>query len=602
MRALLRSLPLLLLLLAPLGARADLFSPGDLANDHADLEGLKNCTKCHEAGEKLSENRCLDCHDVVNALVKRKRGLHGRLQEGARDCQKCHSDHKGRAFDMGGLDASPKSFEHDRSGYALVGKHKKVECRSCHDARLINAPEVKAFLAKKSGRRTYLGAPSECKACHFDEHREQIGQDCKKCHDLAGFKPAPGFDHQKTEYVLRGAHKSKVKCEQCHVTLSDDATAANAFPAPKSHTFVKYVDIPHAACTDCHEDPHDGRFGRRCEQCHVEESWQILKAGAKDPGFHDKTRYPLKGEHRSVECRACHGPWPGKAAIFKNMKFQACLDCHPDGHVGQLAVSPKVPTPDCKECHTEEHFAAPTYELPQHEKSRFPLDGLHRAVSCRDCHALDEKLGQVPAAIVLQLKRRFQKPLVSAAKLDLPAMDKGCRGCHEDPHGGQLDERVKRDGCEGCHRTAGWSELKFDHDKESRYPLDGAHEKLACGKCHASKKVKGKEVVTYRPLPIGCDGCHEDEHVRQFVGEDGTTDCRRCHDHEKLKEAPKFRHAPPFTDYLLDGAHEKVACKECHKQIQVATGVKTTRYVGTPRACEQCHGDVHDGGFRGFEP
>jgi len=37
-------------------------SPGDLSNAHKDLEGMSNCTKCHALGEKVENNKCLDCH------------------------------------------------------------------------------------------------------------------------------------------------------------------------------------------------------------------------------------------------------------------------------------------------------------------------------------------------------------------------------------------------------------------------------------------------------------------------------------------------------------------------------------------------------------
>jgi len=53
------------LVLTAAGARADIFSPGPLAQGHADLEGLKNCTKCHVAGSKLSNDTCLACHTAI---------------------------------------------------------------------------------------------------------------------------------------------------------------------------------------------------------------------------------------------------------------------------------------------------------------------------------------------------------------------------------------------------------------------------------------------------------------------------------------------------------------------------------------------------------
>ena len=49
-------------------------SPGDLTKAHADLEGISNCTKCHEIGEKVLSSKCLDCHKEIKALVNAKIG------------------------------------------------------------------------------------------------------------------------------------------------------------------------------------------------------------------------------------------------------------------------------------------------------------------------------------------------------------------------------------------------------------------------------------------------------------------------------------------------------------------------------------------------
>src|SRR5207253_8613326 len=67
------------LMLAAAGARADVFSPGPLAQSHANLEGLTNCTKCHVAGGKLSNDTCLVCHKTTRQDITKHRGIHGRL-------------------------------------------------------------------------------------------------------------------------------------------------------------------------------------------------------------------------------------------------------------------------------------------------------------------------------------------------------------------------------------------------------------------------------------------------------------------------------------------------------------------------------------------
>ncbi|TMB09772.1 MAG: hypothetical protein E6J65_28560, partial [Deltaproteobacteria bacterium] len=88
------------LMLAAAGARADVFSPGPLAQSHANLEGLTNCTKCHVAGGKLSNDTCLVCHKTTRQDITKHRGIHGRLPPAELTCNKCHPEHLGRDADL----------------------------------------------------------------------------------------------------------------------------------------------------------------------------------------------------------------------------------------------------------------------------------------------------------------------------------------------------------------------------------------------------------------------------------------------------------------------------------------------------------------------
>ena len=85
---------------------ADIFSPGDLARPHSALEGLSNCTQCHPAGQQLSQASCLNCHVELKPRVEKGLGFHGHIANDKRNCESCHPDHRGAAFDM--LDWGPK--------------------------------------------------------------------------------------------------------------------------------------------------------------------------------------------------------------------------------------------------------------------------------------------------------------------------------------------------------------------------------------------------------------------------------------------------------------------------------------------------------------
>ena len=73
-------------------------SPGDLAKPHNPLEGIKNCTKCHELGKKILPAKCLDCHVLLKDLIQAGKGLHAKSEYS--HCPDCHSDHQGKEYDL----------------------------------------------------------------------------------------------------------------------------------------------------------------------------------------------------------------------------------------------------------------------------------------------------------------------------------------------------------------------------------------------------------------------------------------------------------------------------------------------------------------------
>src|SRR6201993_1581399 len=65
--------------------------------------------------------------------------------------------------------------------------------------------------------------------------------------------------------------------------------------------------------------PH-GKLEVACQNCHTAAAWKPIRA---IPEFdHNKTRYPLRGMHRSVACVQCH-----TKLVFTNLGMR-CSDCH----------------------------------------------------------------------------------------------------------------------------------------------------------------------------------------------------------------------------------------------------------------------------------
>ncbi len=582
----------------PLPAAAQLFSPGELAAPHAQLEGLKNCLKCHERGERLANDLCFSCHGEIATRAKAGRGYHGQAAVRGQSCASCHHEHRGRDFDLIKWTPSRTEFDHAQTGFPLGRGHAAVKCEACHEPRFIDDPKVLALRREQKRADTYLGVSRRCATCHFDEHRGQEGDRCESCHHDTAWKPATRFSHDKeSKFPLKGKHAS-VACGKCHGKDVDEKTPAGAFPSPKSREFMRLRGIAHAACTDCHRDVHRGVFGARCDRCHQESSWHHLDKSVGDLRFHDKTRYPLRGAHADVACKSCHETRPGKALVYRGLQFATCSACHTDAHVGQLGkIDPGGPGA-CERCHDVNGFVPVLFDLAAHERTRYRLTDSHAAVPCDRCHRDEPSLAaRVPEPVSKRLQAQGRPVTVSLAllKLDLPLAR--CDSCHRDPHGGQFRERVKAHGCADCHNTQSFARVAFDHQRETRFALSGAHRDAPCEGCH--RRPAPGQPVTYRPLAAACEACHRDVHVGQLSA--GATPCDKCHTTDNFKPTRFDHNDSRFAAFALDGAHARKECQVCHFRVEVASKVDVARYKPLPTGCDGCHADYHRGKFRGID-
>lgn len=576
------------LLASALVVRAEVASPGPLSEPHAYLEGLTNCTQCHPAGKRLSQDKCLSCHTELAPSLEEGRGLHGRLKKTERSCEKCHHEHleQSAALITWGPEGKER-FDHERTGWGLQGRHPEVKCDGCHDPRRMS-PTLKPLAEQRP--HTLLGLSTQCDSCHFDEHRGQLEGKCDDCHDQWRWKPGPKFDHAKTDYPLEGKHE-QVACRDCHPSQLDEAPVPVGAPAPRSPTFLKLNELPFEKCTDCHADPHRPSFGGECEGCHTVKGWDELASPA-DWARHDVTRYPLRGAHREVPCEACHGPSPGDPTKFRGLAFDACTACHVDAHLGQLGDGGTSPA--CDTCHVVDGFTPTAYEAKQHTETRFPLEGSHQVVGCVACHPRTPELRRsIAPGLRAKLKREGRQELFSLARFDFDRSLETCESCHDEPHGGQFEKWPG--GCPSCHVVERFSKVTVDHRKDTKFPLEGKHAETDCEKCHVAPTPSSP--VVYAPLPKKCGECHPDAHLGELGDQEH---CEACHQPTKFSEL-KFRHAAPFTDWPLEGKHEKAKCQGCHPSLRLGE-LTMSRYKQTPRQCHECHRDVHQGRFAGFEP
>jgi hypothetical protein len=530
---------ILFLFFAGFDALAQL-SPGDLAQPHAKLEGMSNCTQCHVLGSSVSNDKCLACHKEIKTRVDARKGYHASKEVKGKDCASCHSDHHGRNFNM--VRFEEKNFNHGLTGYDLTGAHKKIECRDCHKSDFIADAKL------KSNKKTYLGLGQQCLGCHEDYHQKTLSSDCAKCHNTDAFSPASRFDHDKTDYPLAGQHKT-VSCAECHQKETRNGKE-----------FQRFSGIPFANCNSCHADPHRNQLGTNCKECHVEQGFNS-QVGLNRFN-HSKTPFPLKGKHKQTNCAECHNLDLAVTAIFQDrsgVKTQDCATCHQDVHEGKFGTT-------CADCHNETSFRqVGNLEGFNHDRTDFPLEGRHEAVDCRKCHTSGS----------------YTAPLVHNA----------CAACHEDYHEGQFVVNNKGPDCAGCHTVDGFagSTFSLEQHEKTKFPLTGAHVATPCFSCHLQEEGKW----SFRNIGERCVDCHDDVHKGSLAEKwYPAQSCDGCHQTESWRRVDAFDHG--LTAFALSGRHAEQACSACHLRDDANP---YGRFVGLQQQCQACHEDSHGGQF-----
>jgi hypothetical protein len=555
--------------------------PGDLVQGHAKWE--EDCSKCHVRFERAAQDRlCMDCHKEVGQDMRERTGFHGRQKP--QPCRACHTDHKGRNARI--VEFDKNKFDHAQADFVLRGKHAKVECDKCHEpgkkywqaASDCNACHKKDDVHKGSlgakcadchtendwkekarfdhdktrfalkGKHTeaqcvdchkkgvdYKEAPRSCIGCHKKDddgakgHKGLYGERCDSCHGVKAWKPSI-FNHDTdTKYALRGKHRT-TKCADCHTgplykqqlgtacvachkkdddgpkghkgSLGRDCAACHSetgwkekakfdhdktlFPLLGKHGDVKCTDCHKSSnykeapkdCIGCHkkDDKHEATLGTTCESCHNERDWKNTSKFD-----HDKTHFKLRNAHaaKKVVCKDCHSD----LRHYRDTSME-CLSCHKkdDKHEGQLGAR-------CDSCHNDRDWKLQRFD---HAQTRFPLLGRHGPVKCADCHKT----------------QRYK---------DAP---RDCNGCHRKDDAHKLKFGTA---CESCHNTRAWGIWSFDHNRRTKYALDGAHTKVPCERCHTQSAPPGRLAAD---VGTNCIACHRRDDAHDGAFGPG---CEQCH-------------------------------------------------------------------------
>lgn len=217
-------------------------------------------------------------------------------------------------------------------------------------------------------------------------------------------------------------------------------------------------------------------------------------------------------------------------------------------------------TTSCAACHATSSWTEVRFN---HERTGFPLTGLHARTTCKSCH---------PST--------FEVPVPST-----------CQGCHRDVHAGELGAR-----CEACHDTTDWrSRFDADAHRRTNFPLLGGHAALPCTECHGEARER-----RFSRAAVDCLACHAADAQRTAgLAVDhlalgfATQSCRQCHGARAFAPARFPSHDGCFP--ISAGAHAGVACAGCHDGFtsRPSAGPCST---GTANKCVGCHTNSGSGG------
>jgi hypothetical protein len=486
------------------------------------------CADCHLDGVMQgTPTACEACH------WSRKNDDPYRLQLGL-NCGECHTPLDWKII-------IPGSWDHQRdAGFLLEGIHKTLDCFLCH----------KNYILSRQ--------PNDCFSCHLEDYREadepnhvagNFPHDCKACHKTMLSWEGATFDH--SAFPLRGAHQSAL-CIGCH---------GNGV----------YTGLP-SQCVDCHLEDFNGTtepnhqqagYSTDCVGCHGDAA--VTWAGATL----DHTSFPLKGNHQTAACNACH-----VNNIYAGTPRE-CVGCHQDDYNNTTEPNHQQAgySTDCVSCHGD---AAVTWEGAAVNHTSFPLKGNHQTTACNDCHVNNVYAGT----------------------------PKECVGCHQDDYNNTTEPNHQQAGystdCVSCHSDAAvtWEGAAVNH---TSFPLKGNHQTTACNDCHVNN--------VYAGTPKECVGCHQDDFNNttdpnhQQAG--FPSDCVPCHGDAAITwDNAVFDHN---QFWALQGAHLSLNCARCHDAgYQLPTdcyGCHKNDYdastnpnhlaSGFPTTCESCHLPTH---------
>ena len=316
------------------------------------------------------------------------------------------------------------------------------------------------------------------------------------------------------------------------------------------------------------EDPTE-----TCLACHGDKSLSTTRAGRPVSLFIDKKKF-APSVHGSLPCTACHADLEGKDLPHETpLKKVDCGSCHADQkqqHAsslhGKALARGDALAPNCVSCHGN-HDILPV----SNPQSR--VAPLNIPLVCGQCHREGTPVQRNRAIAQHNILENFSESIHGEALLR-----KGL---------------VVAPSCASCHTAH-----RILPHTDAASSIARANITRTCMKCHAEIELVHRRVINgtlweAKPhvLPV-CVDCHQPHKIRNLYYPQGMADadCLRCHANPRLAAADGRKMFVQAAD-LKDSRHQKVACSQCHSEVNVSR-VRPCETITRKVDCTSCHAEV----------
>ena len=307
-----------------------------------------------------------------------------------------------------------------------------------------------------------------------------------------------------------------------------------------------------------------------CLMCHGEKSMTVKRGGRTVSLFVDQKKFG-GSVHAALSCTNCHADLEGK----------------------ELPHSTPLAKVNCGTCHSDE---AQQHAKSLHGKAVARGDSLApRCVNCHGNHDIlpvkDQRSAVAPLKIPFVCGQCHREGTPVQANRNIGEHNI-LENYSESIHGEGLLKKglIVAANCASCHTAHSILPHTDPNSSIARRNIAAT-----CTKCHADieqvhrKTIRGELWEKQANTLPACVDCHQPHKVRNVFYEKGMADadCLRCHADERLKSADG-RSMHVSVDELVSSRHVKVACSQCHSEVNVSH-LRPCETISRKVDCTACH-------------